>query len=435
MGVTGDEERLRRLLGGPETAWIVERARTRLSRGHPLTGAIRLTPASEAQRAAVGRLLGRAVAPGRSVSIPLERLDAVLRSSGAWPEGLASAVVLLAGPVADPERLRAEEEAWRAVSDELAALADRHPALTAWTEGLRARGHVRRVAASAPEALALVRDLGAVVDALPADGESIAHFSARVLHRAHALDAGTALGGLAASAAEAVGKAAATDRDATAAATSRPGSAARRRGAWASVGVLVDDLSSTVLVVGLPGATAALAAAPGGTARALAALASSGEPAVLTLRQVVADDLGTVPSVVHVCENPAVVSAAADLLGVRTAPLVCLQGQPGAAAVTLLRRLHHGGATLRYHGDFDWGGVTIARTLGSQVAWTPWRFGTADYLAALERRGRSGALAALLGRAQETPWDPALREAMIEHGVGVEEELVLEEMLEDLAGT
>lgn len=431
--MTGDEGRLRRLIGGPETAWIVERARTRLSRGRPLTGAITLANASAAQRAAVGRLLGRVVAPGRSVSIPLERLDAVLRESGAWPEGLASAVIVLAGPVADPEQQRAEEEAWRAVGEALAALAESHPALTAWAEGLRARGHLRRVTANAPEAMALLREVAAALDALPADGESIAHFSARVLHRAHALDAGTALGGLAASAADAVGNAAASDRDAAGAATSRPGSAAWRREAWASVGVLVDDLSSTVLVVGLPGAPAAVNAAPSGTARALAALASSGEPTVLTLRQVVADDLGTVPPVVHVCENPAVVSAAADLLGPRTAPLVCLQGQPGAAAVTLLRRLQEGGAALRYHGDFDWGGVTIARTLTSHVAWAPWRFGAADYLAALERRGRTASLATLRGRAQETPWDPALRTAMIEHGVGVEEELVLEELLEDLA--
>jgi uncharacterized protein (TIGR02679 family) len=368
------------------------------------------------------------------VSIPLERLDAMLRESGAWPEGLASAVVVIAGPIDDPEQLRAEEEAWRAVGDELAALAERHPALTAWADGLRARGHLRRVAASAPEALALLRDVGTVVDALPTDRESIARFSARVLHRAHALDAGTALGGLAAAAADAVGIAAATDADADGSTTSRPGSAAWRREAWASVGVLVDDLSSTVLVVGLPGASAALTTAPAGTARALAALASSGEPAVLTLRQVVADDLGTVPPVVHVCENPAVVSAAADRLGPGAAPLVCLQGQPGTAAVTLLRRLQERGATLRYHGDFDWGGVTIARTLGSHVPWTPWRFGAADYLAALERRGRTASLATLRGRAQETPWDPALQTAMVEHGFGVEEESVLEELLEDLLG-
>jgi len=38
--VSGDEDRLRRLLGAPETAWIVERARARLTRGQPLTGSI-----------------------------------------------------------------------------------------------------------------------------------------------------------------------------------------------------------------------------------------------------------------------------------------------------------------------------------------------------------------------------------------------------------
>src|SRR5690625_7989046 len=113
-------------------AWVVERVRTRLSRGQPVSGTIVRSGATEDERVAVGRLLGRSVAVGRSVSVPLERLDKILRSSGVWPEGLASAVVALTGPVEDPEERQAEQEIWtagRAALDDLAAC---YPVLAAW---------------------------------------------------------------------------------------------------------------------------------------------------------------------------------------------------------------------------------------------------------------------------------------------------------------
>ncbi len=420
----GDENRLRRLLGAPEMAWILERSRARLARGRPLTGVISRTSATEAERVAVGRLLGRGIAPGRSVSLSLERLDEVVRRSGVWPAGLASAVVALTGPVEDPRLRQAEQEAWRGVAAALTALAEERPALANWIESLRARGQLKRVAHSADDARSLVARLRFVVEALPVEGESMARFSARVLGRAHALDAGTPLGGLASAAVEALGRG---DANASSSGASRPGSAAWRRDAWAAVGVIVDDLSSTVLVLGLPGSAAAT-----GTAAALAQLAAQGQPAVLTLRQVLADDVGAIPPSVFVCENPAVVSAAADGLGAASPPLVCLQGQPSAAVVALLRLLVSRGAAVRYHGDFDWGGVTIARTLASHIDWLPWRYDAASYLEALGRRGDFPP--ALSGAAQATPWDARLAEVMQERGVSVEEEVMLDELVGDLAG-
>jgi uncharacterized protein (TIGR02679 family) len=142
--------------------------------------------------------------------------------------------------------------------------------------------------------------------------------------------------------------------------------------------------------------------------------------------------VGAVPTTVFVCENPAVVSAAADGLGAASPPLVCLQGQPSAAAVALLRQLAARGATVRYHGDFDWGGVAIARTLASHVDWLPWRYDADAYLAALRRRGDS--LPALSGAPQATPWDPRLGGVMRERGVSVEEEVVIDELMGDLEG-
>lgn len=421
--MNGDEDRLRRLLGAPETAWILERGRARLARARPLTGTITRAGATEAERVAAARLVGRAVPPGRSVSLSLDRLDEVLRQSGAWPAGLASAIVTLTGPVADPLAREAEQREWETVATDLTTLADDRPELAAWLEGLRARGQLRRVCASVDDARSLVADLRAVVAALPAGGEAIARLSARVLGRAHALDAGTPLGGLTAAAAEVLGRHTGSDGTVTGA---RPGSAAWRRDVWAAVGVIVDDLSSTVLAIGLPGSAAAT-----GTAGALAHLKAQGQPAVLTLRQVLADELGVVPDTVFVCENPAVVSAAADGLGASAPALVCLQGQPSAAAVALLRHLSARGARLRYHGDFDWGGVAIARTLASHVAWLPWRYDADAYEAALRLRG--DALPALSGAPQATPWDERLAVVMRERGVSVEEEVVIEALIRDLA--
>ncbi|PSL06856.1 uncharacterized protein (TIGR02679 family) [Haloactinopolyspora alba] len=413
----GDEARLRRLLDVPETAWIVARVRKRMERGRSLSGTVTLAGATESQRAAVGRLLGRSVPRASSVSVSLERLDEVLRTSGAWPDGLASAVVTLTGPVDDPQLRRADDEAWRAATAQLDDLAARHPELAGWIDGVRSRGRLRRAVSSATEAMQLVQDIRAVVDALPADGESIAGFSARVLHDAHALDADTPLGTIAASAVEALGGPGELPY----------GSAAWRRSAWASVGVLVDDLSSNVLTIGLPGGTSTA------TARALAAMTAAGQPAILTLRQVIADDPGVIPAKVSVCENPAVVSAAADRLGADAAPLVCVRGQPGAAAITLLLRLHGGGSAVRYHGDFDWGGVSIARTLATRVRWYPWRFNANDYTDAVARHPRRDALPHLADDEQSTPWDPELAEAMRVHRVRIEEELVLDTLLDDLA--
>ncbi|MFU8889786.1 MAG: TIGR02679 family protein [Trueperaceae bacterium] len=432
--MTGDVDRLRRLLGAPDTSWIVERVRARLTQGRPLSGTITRHDATEAERVAAARLVGRAAASGRSISVSLDRVDEVVRESGAWPAGLASAVVTLTGPVADPRVREAEERAWTSVTTDLLALAEDRPELAEWLGGLRARGQLRRIAAGADDARTLVAQLRAVVAALPAGGESIARFSARVLDRAHALDAGTPLGGLAAAAAEVIGRGSANAGGARGGGArgggvngARPGSAAWRRDVWAAVGVVVDDLSSTVLVLGLPGSAAAT-----GTPAAVALLAAQGQPVVLTLRQVIADDVGEVPDTVFVCENPAVVSAAADGLGAASPPLVCLQGQPSAAAVALLLHLAAHGTTVRYHGDFDWGGVAIARTLASRVAWQPWRYDADAYLAALRRAG--DALPALVGTPLATPWDTRLAEAMLERGVSVEEEVVVDELIGDLEG-
>jgi uncharacterized protein (TIGR02679 family) len=86
------------------------------------------------------------------------------------------------------------------------------------------------------------------------------------------------------------------------------------------------------------------------------------------------------------------------------------------------------GARLRYHGDFDWPGITIANRLVMEVGVVPWRMGADQYLAALH-----GPRLPLLGTPIEPVWDPELGAAMRHHGVAVHEEAVLEDLLAALA--
>jgi uncharacterized protein (TIGR02679 family) len=128
-----------------------------------------------------------------------------------------------------------------------------------------------------------------------------------------------------------------------------------------------------------------------------------------------------------VCENPAVVLAAANALGPAGPPLVCVGGQPTAAVVRLLTHLAEAGCALHYHGDFDWGGIRIANLLWGRLPMRAWRFDTRSYVERVPRRS-----APLRGRPVAAVWDPDLRPAIERHGVRLAEEAVLADLLADL---
>src|SRR5690606_40962532 len=95
--------------------WLVKRAGSRPERGAARSGRVTLAEAPPAQRRAVELLLGRRAGTGASLSVPLDEVDRVLRTSGASPHGLAAAVELLDGPVRDLARENAETAAaWAA---------------------------------------------------------------------------------------------------------------------------------------------------------------------------------------------------------------------------------------------------------------------------------------------------------------------------------
>ncbi|WP_245849167.1 TIGR02679 family protein [Lentzea kentuckyensis] len=262
-------------------------------------------------------------------------------------------------------------------------------------------GQVKRLAPTPRAAADLFTKLNVVVGNLPSPGEPIGRFAARMTGDAHALDDDRPLATLALRAAR------------TLSGLPEGSGAEWRREVWASVGLMRDELSTTVITLGLRGHQGLEA--------------WLGQPVHLTLRQLVRDPPRLAALDVFVCENPVVVAAAADHLGPSCPPLVCTSGQPSAAVMQLLRLIVSARGTLRYHGDFDWGGIRIANVLHDRVPFTPWRFDAASYLTAGDV-GRP-----LTGVPVEARWDPALAPTMSHTGRRIEEELVLDNLLDDLS--
>ncbi|MDW5330321.1 TIGR02679 family protein [Plantactinospora sp. KLBMP9567] len=410
-----DPDRLRRQLGGAETARLVQRLRRRLAHGRALTGVLSLDQPTEEERRAVERLLGRRPGRGGSLTVNLDELDRVVRRSGMHSEGLAAAVELLGGAVTVLADARAAEAAaWHTALAPLEALCGRRAELADWYAEAGTLPLLRRLGRTPEAAARLVAELVAVLAELPAGGVPLARLAVHATGDAHALDPDRALSTLALSAV----------RAAWWHAGSPPASAAeRRRALWDAAGVLVDELSSTVLALNLP-------AEPGSRLHALTSSAAElGEPVVLTLRQIARERSDFRRATIHLCENPTVLAAAADRLGSACPPLVCVNGQPTTAALRLLSALVASGCQLGYHGDFDWGGVRIANLLAARVPWRPWRYDMVAYLGAV----KAGVPGSLRGTPTEATWDPGLADTMRQHGVRVEEELVLDELLLDLS--
>jgi uncharacterized protein (TIGR02679 family) len=393
-----DSPKLDRLLGQPDLERLVERLAQRIASGKDLSGRLVLHNASLDERSAVAALFGRPLGDSPIISVDLDKLDQVVTHSGAAPS-LTIAVQHLKGPIVVRPVVRDQERmAWDAALEVLDTIADDAPGFAEWARDSRTRALTRRLARTPDRAHALLSRVARVLNDLPRDGEALPRLAARTLNSAHALDLGTPEATIVISALSA-GK--------------EGDGADGRRDAWARAGVALDELSSTVLVHRLP--------LPG----ALGELTGAGEPLVVTLRQLRTLDLVPPRSPVFVCENPSVVDAAARELGEACAPLVCVQGQPSFAADLLLSGLASAG--IRYHGDFDWGGLRIANRIHARHGFKPWRF-TADDLASATEAGE-----ALTGIPVNARWDESLRPELLRRGTKLEEEQVLGSLLDDLA--
>lgn len=491
----GDRAALDRLLGVPEMAWLVTRVRGRTiaAGGAPLSGVVRLADPSEEQRAAAVRLVGRPRRAGSGLRVDLALVEEILRR-GPWPAGLADAVATLGGPVLDHRAAREREAAaWDLARDGLTPALTRFPQLLPWWEVWCAAGGLKRVAGAEATRLSRARTpaLGAelvgqvttVLEALPASGEPLAVLARQTVGDAHGLDATRPLGRLTTAVVQAAFGPAPTGADSggttvTQGTAGTTGGGWSTRDTWASAGVVMSNVASTVLCLGVSGTDRVRGAdGVGGTDRvsdaggvagagtgdldeprgrehaartatalSLEAMRAARMPLLLTLDQVRSGGVRPSPPDrrVHVCENPTIIevvaarwaqqgAATAEGAAPRAAEvgpvLVCTSGQPSTAVVELLQVLTAAGARVHYHGDFDWPGLRIARSLGAHVDWEPWRYGAADNRAAVERGELSRALS---GPPAPSPWDPRLAAVMSDHGLAVEEEAVADLLATDL---
>src|SRR4051794_37253490 len=164
-----DADRLHRLLGVPELDWLVRRIAARIAAGQPAAeGTATLADPEPAQRRALERLLGRAPGRGRSLTVRLSDVDAVLRDSGVSPEGLTAAVTALRGPI--PVRrdvAEASRAAWSSAYAPLADLTARRPELSGWLRHTAAAGRLKQLAADPATAAALAAQAARVLAVLP----------------------------------------------------------------------------------------------------------------------------------------------------------------------------------------------------------------------------------------------------------------------------
>lgn len=398
-----DLPRLRSLLDRPELARIMRAVRTGLERG----GAERVSipDPTEQERRALDELLGRKPSTGARLVLSLGQLEDTLRRAGLAPD-LRSAVESLGGPLRNPSLEREERErVWRRVFDSQSAEVERLGA-GAWLAALEREGLLKRLAGQVPaQAETLLSQALGVLRCLPQRGKTLSALAAECLGDAHGLDEGRPVATLVRRALNANEQSDSSDA------------------LWASAGVLVGGgITSSVLALNLRVETG------GATASIVDAAAGSGEPIYLTLRQLLRDPPVWAPceTPVSICENPAVVAEAANALGLDCAPLVCTRGQLSAAVVTLLNQLARAGATLRYHGDFDWPGIRIANSITARHGAAPWRMGAADYLEASDS-GKP-----LTEDSVIPAWDPELGESMRTRGQIIEEERVIQALLTDL---
>ena len=398
------------VLGLPElrALWLSARGRLELNGRTITSGSMELRDLSDAEVSSVCALLSRRRPPSNTVRVSLSELDAALRASSVGL-GLIDSLEQTNGPIIDR---RAKRTAARTRVADLWSIADAHPAarsaeVAQWLVSIRRRGRLTRLAADDPVALLtgalnVIHRLTTGSRAVDGRPRPLPALAAATLGDAHALDPETPLGTLVADAVLVVS-----------------GEADLRAG-WATFGIGLDNLSASALCFMLPGMAGSV----------LRAGCVAAEPLRVTGRMLDRGlDLDVRPGlVVSICENPSIVTMAADKLGSALLPLVCLEGMPSAVTARLLAELVRRGAQLRVHTDFDFGGIAIMNHVTTHHGAEPWLMGAADYVTALQRQ--STKLERTVGR---TEWDPELSNMMNSHRRAVHEETIEDVLINSLA--
>lgn len=395
-----------RLLGGEALADLRQRLRRRYEQGlaESESATFRLARLSETEYSAIAALLGLPARHRTSVQIDIAAVDAALRNAGVAAT-LRDALEALDGPIVNQVAERQRRQVlWQRV------MISTEPPLRHFVEKPHGLGLLKRLARSDDRtARELCRAAAAVLGRLPALGIPRAQLAAEVLGDAHGLDDGQPAAALVLAVLRQH-----RARERIQSADTDNAAAERRREIWAGAGVLVNELARPALCLNLSGA------------------GLEGQPAYLSLRWLLraAPSWNVRDQDVYVCENPNLLAIAADSLGCRSRPLICTEGMPAAAQRTLLAQVAQAGARLHYHGDFDWPGVAIGNYMMRVFGARPWRFGAADYLAALADAPRPGA--PLTAQCVGASWDAALTSVMRTHSIGLPEEAVAASLLADL---
>lgn len=400
-------ENLVELLGSAELSWLVDRLVTRIERGLSLdAGTVSLADATPEQRRAVDNVLGRRSTIGGKLHVDLVRLCTALRIDA---DGVRALVLALRGPVHD---LRAGREAkavaWDALFLEWEKRLGSENMLSGWLDGLRRGGLLKRLAGGdVGLAGQLCGQAHEILAGAPHGDVLLATLAAQVTGDSHALDRGRPLATLCL---RAVAESTGIDGGV---------SAGIRREAWAALGVCLDDLSAPVLCLNLR-------PAPGcACAGWINWHVTRGEPFYLTWRQVRAFVPAPGTDAVHVCENPAVVSEAANRLGADCRPLVCLNGVPSSPVRRLLERIADAGISRHVRADFDWTGLRIVDGVFDPSLDRLWRMTPDDYHACRASQ-------ALTGVPTHPVWAADLSIAMDSSGLAGYEEDIMERLLLDL---
>ncbi|MFI9323533.1 TIGR02679 family protein [Kitasatospora aureofaciens] len=414
----------REFLAQPDLSRMWTAVHHRLERnGLQPDGSVRLAGCSVAEREALSLLLGRRIATG-TATIRLADLDSRLRASAAGC-GLITAVEQLGLSLTDRRAARDTGRQARAALWTVAEAAVAASPLAGqdwvggWLDDLRRTGALGRLAPQ--DAVDVLHRAIRVLGLLRSDREEAAapygrgELATRVTGTAHGLDDDTTLSRLVLRGlARAVG-------------SEPPEHAPGRRALWRAAAVVPDEVSSTVLTYGLR------PAGHGWRERALRERADHHAETHLTLRELRKLDV-ELPSdtLVHICENPRVVEAAAEARC--SGVLVCTSGSASTVVLELLDTLAAAGLRLRYHGDFDWPGIALANRVIRRYSALPWRMAVEDYeQLAVHARNQGSPGLPLVGIPVEASWDADLAAAMTALNVAFHEELALDWLIADLA--
>ncbi|GGL40803.1 TIGR02679 family protein [Nocardia jinanensis] len=397
-------------LSAPSLLDVWMTLRNRLERtGHAISGTVRVDLNADAADRLSG-LLGRPILAGiRTLSV--SDLDAALLRSSAGRGLVPVLAELTGGPLRDrpSERLGRRQAVSALWADVEQTIHDRGlsstPWVRPWIEWLHSTGLLIRSVTTARQEFDTAAHALALALLSDPPQRILGELATAVAGNAHALDKDTLAGRLALRA-----LCFAFDHP-------EPTTARDRINLWRLAGITVDTISSTVLTWGLrpPGADA--------WSVMMRTRADLGLVTHLTLAELSSTDaLLTLPgTTVAACENPQVLQRAAEAGVGRT--LICFSGNPSSAGSVLAGRVN-----LRYHGDFDWPGISIAARLHAAGAGL-WRMSATDYL---EAAARGTTRLPLSGSPIPTTWDPELSQAMDRVGVAVHEESVINTLLEDL---